>query len=123
MKNNMSFRKDDFEINMRENRDIQTYRMKLHGILPELQEDYNVSYIVLFASYVRDEENQKRDSDVLVEFSKTPTIFKFVNLENYLSDSLGIKMDLIMKNSLKPNIGKFILNYLSIFNPKISFVQ
>lgn len=123
MKNNMSFRKDDFEINMRENRDIQTYRMKLHGMFPELQEDYNVSYIVLFASYVRDEENQKRDSDVLVEFSKTPTIFKFVNLENYLSDSLGIKMDLIMKNSLKPNIGKFILNYLSIFNPKISFVQ
>jgi predicted nucleotidyltransferase len=47
---------------------------------------------------------------VLVEFSKTPTIFKFVNLENYLSDSLGVKVDLVMKDALKPTIGKYILN-------------
>jgi predicted nucleotidyltransferase len=95
---------------MPENRDIETYRMKLHEMLPELQEDYNVSYIGLFGSYVRGEETHKSDLDVLVEFSKTPTIFKFVNLENYLSDSLGVKVDLVMKDALKPTIGKYILN-------------
>jgi len=47
---------------------------------------------------------------VLVEFSKNPTIFKFINLENYLSDTLGVKVDLVMKDALKPNIGKHILN-------------
>lgn len=95
---------------MPENRDIETYRMKLHEMLPELQEDYNVSYIGLFGSYVRGEETHKSDLDVLVEFSKTPTIFRFVNLENYLSDSLGVKVDLVMKDALKPTIGKYILN-------------
>jgi predicted nucleotidyltransferase len=42
--------------------------------------------------------------------SRTPTIFRFVHLENYLSDSFGVKVDLVVKNALKPNIGKYILN-------------
>nr|WP_321429651.1 nucleotidyltransferase family protein [uncultured Methanolobus sp.] len=91
-------------------KDIETYRKKLHEMLPELEEEYNVSYIGLFGSYVRGEHTLESDLDVLVEFSKTPTIFSFVHLENYLSDSLGIKVDLVMKDALKPNIRKYVLN-------------
>lgn len=90
-------------------KDVETYRRKLHEMLPELKEEYNVSYIGLFGSYVRGENTPESDLDVLVEFSRTPTIFRFVNLENRLSDSLGVKVDLVMKNALKPNIGKYIL--------------
>jgi predicted nucleotidyltransferase len=90
--------------------DTEKYIRKLHEMLPDLRERYNVSYIGVFGSYVRGEQTQESDLDVLVEFSKTPTIFKFVNLENYLSDSLGIKVDLVMKSALKPNIGKYILD-------------
>jgi len=90
-------------------KDVETYRKKLHEMLPELKEKYNVSYIGLFGSYVRGENTPESDLDVLVEFSRTPTIFRFVNLENYLSDKLGVKVDLVMKNALKPNIGKCIL--------------
>ncbi|WP_342765366.1 nucleotidyltransferase family protein [uncultured Methanomethylovorans sp.] len=64
----------------------------------------------LFGSYVRGENTPESDLDVLVEFSRTPTIFRFVHLENHLSDSLGVKVDLVMKSALKPNIGKQILN-------------
>jgi predicted nucleotidyltransferase len=94
---------------MPNNEDVETYRKKLHEMLPELKKDYNVSYIGLFGSYVRGENTPESDLDVLVEFSRTPTIFRFVHLENYLSDSLGVKVDLVMKNALKPNIGKYIL--------------
>jgi predicted nucleotidyltransferase len=90
--------------------DIETYRKKLHEMLPELEEEYNVSYIGLFGSYVRGEHTLESDLDVLVEFSKVPTIFRFVHLENYLSDTLCVKVDLVMKDALKPNIGKYILN-------------
>ena len=79
-------------------------------MLPELRDQYNVKYIGLFGSYIRGEQTPESDLDILVEFSKTPTLFKFINLENYLSDNLGIKVDLVMKDSLKPNIGKHILN-------------
>jgi hypothetical protein len=94
---------------MPDKKDVETYRRKLHEMLPELEEEYNVSYIGIFGSYVRGEHTPKSDLDVLVEFSRTPTIFRFVHLENYLSDSLGVKVDLVMKNALKPNIGKYIL--------------
>lgn len=75
-----------------------------------MNDQYNVKYIGLFGSYIRGEQTPESDLGILVEFSKTPTLFQFINLENYLSDNLGIKVDLVMKDSLKPNIGKHILN-------------
>ncbi|SNY23459.1 hypothetical protein SAMN06295989_1252 [Methanohalophilus euhalobius] len=92
------------------NPDLEIYRKKLRKMLPQLEDRYNVKYIGLFGSYVRGEQTTESDLDILVEFSKTPTLFQFINLENYLSDTLGIKVDLVMKDSLKPNIGKYILN-------------
>lgn len=56
-----------------------------------LQERYQVQEIGIFGSYVRHEQTETSDVDVLVEFSKTPSLLKFVNLENYLSDNLGVK--------------------------------
>jgi predicted nucleotidyltransferase len=79
-------------------------------LLPELKEKYHVSYLGVFGSYVRGEQKPGSDLDILVEFSRTPTIFKVVNLENYLSDALGVKVDLAMKDVLKPNIDKHILS-------------
>jgi predicted nucleotidyltransferase len=98
-----------FKMNMPYKTNVEKYRQQLHEMLPQLKEEYNVSYIGLFGSYVRGEDTPKSDLDVLVQFSRAPTIFRFVHLENYLSDSLGIKVDLVMKDALKPNIGKYIL--------------
>jgi len=95
---------------MPENRkEAEIYIKKLHEMLPELKEKYHVSYPGVFGSYVRGEQKAESDLDVLVEFSKTPTIFKFLNLENYLSEALGVKVDLVIKDALNPNIGKHIL--------------
>ncbi|MBU1159895.1 nucleotidyltransferase domain-containing protein, partial [Patescibacteria group bacterium] len=51
------------------------------------------------------------DLDILVEFDESASfgLFKFIEMENYLSDQLGIKVDLVMKDSLKPRIGEVIL--------------
>jgi len=90
-------------------KETEIYIRKLREMLPELEEKYHISYLGIFGSYVRGEQKPGSDLDVLVEFSKTPTIFKFVNLENCLSDALGVKVDLVMKDALKPTIGKHIL--------------
>jgi hypothetical protein len=46
-----------------------------------------------------------------VEFEEDAKIglLKFVNLENYLSDLIGFKVDLVEKSALKTRIGKNIL--------------
>ena len=74
-----------------------------------LQERFKVSEVGIFGSYVRGQQAETSDVDVLVEFSETPSLLKFVNLENYLSDNLGIKVDLVHKAGLKPRIGERIL--------------
>lgn len=74
-----------------------------------LQERYNVRELGVFGSYVRQEQTETSDVDVLVEFSETPSLLKFINLENYLSDNLGIKVDLVHKAGLKPRLGERIL--------------
>ncbi|MBD2611831.1 MAG: nucleotidyltransferase family protein [Nostoc sp. ZfuVER08] len=74
-----------------------------------LQEHYKVKELGIFGSYVRKEQTATSDIDLLVEFSEIPSLLKFVNLENYLSDNLGIKVDLVHKSGLKPRIGQRIL--------------
>lgn len=77
--------------------------------MPELAERYSVKSLGLFGSYVRGEQRRPSDLDVLVEFDEVPSLLKFIGLENYLSDLLGVKVDLVMKSALKPGIGRHIL--------------
>ena len=75
----------------------------------EIEIQYHVSYLGIFGSYIRDEQTESSDLDLLVEFSKTPSLFRFIQLENYLSELLEVKVDLVMKKALRPNMGKEIL--------------
>lgn len=82
---------------------------KLNKIYPILKEKYYVKNMGIFGSYARGEEKEGSDLDILVEFEKTIGLFKFIELENYISDTLGIKIDLVSKKALKPRIGRHIL--------------
>jgi len=68
-----------------------------------------VRQIGVFGSYLRGEEGPESDLDILVEFSKPIDIFKFMELERFLSQELNIKVDLVSKKALKPFIGREIL--------------
>lgn len=86
---------------------------EIKGILiqskPIVQEKYKVKEMGIFGSYVRGEQHKNSDVDVLIDFEQAPSLLKFIELENYLSDTIGIKVDLVMKRVLKPRIGKNIL--------------
>lgn len=77
----------------------------------ELRQKYNVNTIGVFGSYVRGEQKNQSDIDVLVEFEESSnlSLLDFIRLENYLSDVLGIKVDLVEKHTLKARIGKHVL--------------
>ena len=75
----------------------------------ELKEKYKLKEIGIFGSYVRKEESKSSDLDILVDYEEVPTLFELVELRDYLSDILKIKVDLVMKSGLKPRIGSRIL--------------
>lgn len=81
----------------------------LRADLPELSERFGVRRLWVFGSYVRGEGRRKSDLDVLVEFERAPSLFEFVRLQRGLSEIVGVKVDLVMKTALKPEIGRRIL--------------
>lgn len=94
---------------MQEQRNIRHFQELLRRQLPLLADRYSVKTLELFGSYVREEQVEGSDLDILVEFQETPGLLKFIELENYLSDLLSVKVDLVMKDALKPRIGRRIL--------------
>lgn len=75
----------------------------------QFKKSFNVKEIGIFGSYLKSEQTQKSDLDILVEFEGPIDFFDYLELEEYLTSLLGIKVDLVMKKALKPNIGKNIL--------------
>jgi len=82
---------------------------ELRQSLPLLKDKYHVETLEVFGSYVRSGQRKTSDLDLLVTFSKLPSLLTFIELENNLSDRLGVKVDLVMRDSLKPAIGEHIL--------------
>ena len=77
----------------------------------ELLEKYSLRETGIFGSYIRGEQKEVSDLDLLVEFDENARIslMDFVGIENDLSDLLGVKVDMVEKSALKPRIGKRIL--------------
>jgi len=81
----------------------------LHQHQAELTSRYKVRTLGLFGSYVHGRQRKGSDLDVLVEFDDPPGLLELIDLEYYLGDLLGVKVDLVMKDALKPRIGRRIL--------------
>jgi predicted nucleotidyltransferase len=88
--------------------DIERIKRVLLQHKAELRKKFKVKTIGVFGSYVRGEQKQGSDVDVLVEFEEPVGLFEFMRIEFYLSDLLGVKVDLVSKKALKPYIGKHI---------------
>lgn len=74
-----------------------------------LERKFKVKSISVFGSYLRNKQNEESDIDILVEFYDTIDLFEFIALENFLSEKIGNKVDLVMKDVLKPRIKNRIL--------------
>ncbi len=89
--------------------EINQIKVKIKSVEPFLKEKFRVKKIGIFGSYSRGEQRKTSDIDILVEFYEVPSLLEFIRLERYLKNILKIKVDLVMKDSLKPYIGKRVL--------------
>ena len=91
---------------------IDIVKAKLQEQKPLLAEKFKVKEIGIFGSFVRGEQSEGSDIDILVEFSEPIGFFAFIDLEDHLSEILDAQVDLVSRKALKPNIGKNILREL-----------
>ncbi len=81
----------------------------LAGRKEELKKRFGVTEIGIFGSYVRREQKESSDLDILVEFEKPVSLLHIVSVENYLSDLLGIKVDLVPRKNIRAELKETIL--------------
>lgn len=85
--------------------DIEDLKRK---ILPILQ-NYGVKRVGLFGSYVREDMREDSDIDILVEIEKDISLLDFVGIKLEIEEALGIKVDLVEYNTIKPLLRERIL--------------
>jgi len=70
-----------------------------------ISKNFYVKEIGIFGSMVRGEQREESDIDILVELEKGhKDFFNFMKLKYYLEEILGRKVDLVIKNAIKPEL-------------------
>ena len=81
----------------------------IQGNIEEIKK-YGVKRIGIFGSFARATQNNKSDIDILVEFEKGEKIFdNYMELKFYLERLLHRKVDLVIKDAVKPRIKQTVL--------------
>ncbi|UCH98579.1 MAG: nucleotidyltransferase family protein [Candidatus Aminicenantes bacterium] len=88
---------------------LNEIKTKLSAHKGELRRRYKVKEIGIFGSYAREDQKENSYIDILVTFEKTPGLLKFLELENHLSDLLGIDVDLVRKEAVRKELKDTIL--------------
>ncbi len=71
---------------------------------------YGVKKLGVFGSFAKSLQNSRSDVDVLVEFARDCKTFdNYMNLKFYLEKLFHRKVDLVIKDALKPRIKEQVL--------------
>ena len=90
---------------------LEHIRATLAASLPDVRERYHVDRLSLFGSWVRGQQKDESDVDILVDFQPGARVglLACIALEQELSASLGRKVDLVTRGALRPRIGEQVL--------------
>ena len=70
---------------------------------------YRPERIGVFGSFARGENQQGSDLDILIQFQDAIGLLELVQIEQELSDKLGIRVDLVTEGSLKhPRLRRYV---------------
>ncbi|MCX7795407.1 MAG: nucleotidyltransferase family protein [bacterium] len=76
-----------------------------------LKDTFHIIEIGLFGSYVRSEQTLTSDIDIIVTFEKGyKNFFNYMRLKYFLEDLLGLEVDLVIKEAIKPRLREKILS-------------
>ncbi len=77
-------------------------REKIFKSLISMLVNEGVKKIAVFGSYARKQQKKTSDVDLLVEFKERKSLLDIVEIEQKLSDTLNIKVDLLTEKSISP---------------------
>ncbi len=75
----------------------------------EIKTKYRVKNLGLFGSYVKKEQQEASDIDILVDFEEDADLFHLIGLSLFLEENFNVKVDVVSKSALKEELRDNIL--------------
>ena len=75
----------------------------------EIERDFNAEIIAFFGSYVRGEQTEKSDIDLIVKFKDCATLFDFIGLAEFLEEKLNVRVDIVSERAIREELKEKIL--------------
>jgi len=91
-------------------KDMEDLLTRLKRMKPEMLARYKAKEIGLFGSFVRGEQSEDSDIDVLVEFEEGADLFDLTGLAMFLEETLRRKVDVVPKNALRSELRESVLH-------------
>jgi len=91
---------------MKHIREIQTTLKNLEEMI---KNEYKAELVGLFGSYVREEQKETSDIDILVRFYDGATLFDLTGLANFLEEKLQIPVDIVPVDTVREEIKDYIM--------------
>ena len=85
-------------------KDIEKILKTLEGLKETIFTKYKVSKIGVFGSYIKGEQQEMSDIDILVDFLEGADLIDFIGLALFLEDKLGRKVDLVPDRALRDEL-------------------
>jgi len=85
-------------------KNLEEIKEKLRSLQEKIKREYKAEIIGIFGSYAREEQKEESDIDVLVKFHKGATLFELVGLALFLEEVLGVKVDVVPYDAVRPEI-------------------
>jgi len=82
---------------------------KIEAHKDNLKEKFSVESLAIFGSVSKGTAGPDSDIDILIKFKKTPGLFGFIDLKQYLEVIVGRSIDLVTENALKKQLRDEIL--------------
>lgn len=80
----------------------------------EVSSRYKAEVIGLFGSFVRGEQRETSDIDILADFNEEADLFDLIGLAQFLEEKLHRKVDVVPRNALRTELRESVFREIAI---------
>jgi uncharacterized protein len=83
--------------------------------IKDICKNENIKEAALFGSYVKNEQNEESDVDLLIKLNGKKSLIRIIRISQKFSKVLNKKVDLLTAEAISPHLKKYIFNELEVF--------
>ncbi len=91
------------------NKELERIITILRSLEEEIRKEYKAKIMGVFGSYVRGEQKESSDVDILANFHEGATLFDLVGLADFLEEKLDVKVDIVSERAVREELKEQIL--------------